>query len=460
MTIMTRRRGSPDLAMAESSAPDAERLVAMAEDARLRTLETVEDLDDEHLIGPQLAIVNPPLWEIGHVGWFWEFFSLRYRGEGNVAPSRFPAADSVYNSAAITHDDRWRAQLLSREETFAYLRAVLDRTLERLRIERDERTAYFAQLATFHEDMHGEAFLWTRQTHGLAFPPIAAADLGARDGLAAGPLPGDAEVPGGTFRLGAERDAPFVFDNEKWAHAVELEPFRIARAPVTNAELAAFVEDGGYSRRELWSEEGWAWRSDSGAELPLYWSRSGTGDWQVRRFDRTLPLRSEEPAMHVNWFEADAFCRWAGRRLPSEAEWEAAAAAEPANGGLAERKRAFPWGEPAPVGEGFARANLDARLGGPVDVAAFAAGDSVWGCRQMIGNVWEWCADDFGPYPGFEPGAYREYSEPWFGDHKTARGGSWATRGRMLRNTWRNFAKPDRRDLFFGFRTCAPRAGE
>src|SRR5262249_43013236 len=159
---------------------------------------------------------------------------------------------------------------------------------------------------------------------------------------------------------------------------------------------------------------------------------------------------------HVNWYEAEAYCRLAKRRLPTEAEWEMAASGEPtADGrGVAEHKRRYPWGDEPPTPE---RANLDWRGGGCVSVNALPAGGSAFGVRQMIGNVWEWTATDFGPYQGFEPGPYKEYSAPWFGDHKVLRGGCWATRSRLVRNAYRNFYKPDRRDVWAGFRTCGLR---
>jgi iron(II)-dependent oxidoreductase len=268
-------------------------------------------------------------------------------------------------------------------------------------------------------------------------------------------------VPGGTFMLGATPDLPFVFDNEKWSHPVAVAPFAIARAPVTQEEFAAFVDAGGYARREFWSEEGWQWREAAGAGHPVYWEQGSHGSWLRREFDRWVPLEPHRPVLHVNWYEADAYCRWAGRRLPTEAEWEMAASAEPSAGGasISDRKRRFPWGDTAPTPE---RANLDWRGAPPrsgghgcVDVGAFPAGESAFGCRQMIGNVWEWTSDDFAPYPGFEVDPYREYSEPWFGTHKVLRGGCWTTRSRLLRNTWRNFYRPDRRDVWAGFRTCA-----
>jgi iron(II)-dependent oxidoreductase len=259
--------------------------------------------------------------------------------------------------------------------------------------------------------------------------------------------------------LGATPDLPFVFDNEKWAHPVEVAPFWIARAAVTNSEFALFVQEGGYQRREWWSDEGWRWREESGAEQPLYWRRESSVRWRRRAFDRLVPLEPHRPALHVNWYEAEAYCRFAGRRLPTEAEWEMAASGEPAavGRGLTERKRRYPWGDEPPTP---AHAHLDWRAGsagegGCVDVGAYPEGDSAFGCRQMVGNVWEWTSSAFLPYPGFVVDPYKEYSEPWFGTRKVLRGGCWTTRSRLIRNTWRNFYTPDRRDVWAGFRTCA-----
>ena len=425
-------------------------LMEMVREARERTFGLVADLTDEQLMGPRLAIVNPLRWEIGHVAWFQERWTLRDRGQ---LPSMLSNADALYDSAAIPHDVRWDLPLPSREETLAYLRSVRDRLLERLS-EGDptEELTYFVLLAVFHEDMHDEAFTYTRQT--LEYPPPnfpAHLRAGNPPPVQTGPLPGDAEVPGGRFMLGATRsDESFVFDNEKWAHLAELEPFAIARAPVTQAEFAAFVEGGGYGRREFWSDEGWTWRESASAACPVYWQKRD-GRWQRRHFDCWVPLEPHRPVLHVNWYEAEAYCRWAGRRLPTEAEWEMAAGWDPVDG----RKRRFPWGDEPPATE---RACLDWAGGsgaGCVDVAAFPEGDSRFGCRQMIGNVWEWTGTGFGPYPGFVVDPYKEYSEPWFHTHKVLRGGCWTTRSRLIRNTWRNFYEPHRRDVWAGFRTCA-----
>jgi iron(II)-dependent oxidoreductase len=328
--------------------------------------------------------------------------------------------------------------------------AVRDAVLERIetgRISEDER--YFIQLGVFHEDMHNEAFTYTRQTHGYTVPRFMSTETSTG---AAGPLSGDAEIPGGRFLFGAMPAESFVFDNEKWAHPVEVHPFAMALAAASQEEFQDFVEAGGYRRRELWSEPGWSWRQSAAAEHPLYWRREASGRWLRRDFDRWLPLEPHRPVLHMNWWEAEAYCNFTGRRLPTEAEWEIAASSEPSDSGhaLAETKRRFPWGDSRPSRE---QANLGGLAAGATDVAACSAGDSAFGCRQMIGNVWEWTADSFEPYPGFEVDPYREYSQPWFSTHKVLRGGAWTTQSRLLRNTWRNFYTPDRRDVWAGFRT-------
>jgi iron(II)-dependent oxidoreductase len=407
-------------------------------DARRRSLALIEDLSEQRMREvPCLEIVNLPLWEYGHVAWFQEKWLLRRGGE---LPSVRPEADALYDSARIPHRARWSLPLPSLAETLDYLQRVLDEVGAR----EASLDPYFVRLATFHEDMHGEAVLYTRQT--LRWPRPRA--FGGPCIESAGPCPGDAEFRGGVFRLGAEPGAdPFVFDNEKWAHPVIVEPFRLARAPVTQGEFAEFVDAGGYVRAEFWSEEGRAWRARVAAERPFHWERGADGRWWRWAFDRLVPVEEHRPMIHVSWHEAEAWCRWRGRRLPTEAEREFAASA-----GAAGLRRRFPWGDDPPTPS---RAHLDGRLTECVDVGACAEGDGPGGCRQLVGNVWEWTASAFKPFPGFVPDPYKEYSAPWFGTHKVLRGGCFATRSRLLRNTWRNFFTPDRRDIFAGFRTAA-----
>ncbi len=439
---------------ATPSPVSAEQLAAWVADARERTLELVADLRDDQLWGPRLwPTINPLIWEVAHAAWFHEKRVLQWMCQ---QPPIRADADSLWDSIAIPHHIRWDLPHPSRAETLAYLHEVRDRELEQIRRRGREGTLdgqflFYALYAVFHEDMHTEALTYTRQTLAYPAPHLS---LPVAEPAGAGPFPGDVQVPSGRFLLGAPPDEPFSFDNERPPQWLEVQPFKIARAPVTQAEFAAFVDDGGYRRRDLWSDDGWRWREEAGAEHPVYWRRRPDGGWERRNFDRWVALEPHRPVLHVNWYEAEAYCRWAGRRLPTELEWEVAAAGEPAaGGGLAVRKRRYPWGNEPPSPE---RANLDWRAMGCADVGAFAAGDSAFGCRQMIGNVWEWTSSTLLPFPGFVADeAYDHYSEPWFGTRKVLRGGCWATRSRLIRNAYRNFYTPDRRDVWAGFRTCA-----
>ena len=427
-------------------------LAEILADTHTRTLELLAGLDQEQLLGPKLPIVNPLLWEIGHVAWFYEQFILRKLYGYQPVLTK---GDALYDSIAIEHGVRWDLPLLPLHECLRYIDTIRDRLLGRLTGEHaGEQDSFIYQFAALHQDMHNEAYTYSRQTLAYPAPDFASARHLRCDTANRGPLPGDVVVPGGKFMLGSSTDAPFLFDNEKWSHEVAVYPFHIARAPVANAEFAAFVADGGYRRPEFWQDSGWGWRRQARAKHPLYWIANGADQWQVRHFDKVIDLPPHQPVIHVNWFEASAWCNWAQRRLPTEIEWEAAAAGETNGAGALslERKRRYPWGDDNNAGN---PANLDGRVTGCVDVAAWPEGDSAFGCRQMLGNVWEWTSSTFDPYPGFAPDAYREYSEPMFGTTKVLRGGAWATRSRMVNNMYRNFYTPERRDILAGFRTCA-----
>jgi iron(II)-dependent oxidoreductase len=433
-----------DLARRPTSGATANELAAQLREVRTRTCSLTDDLSAEQLMGPMLPIVNPVLWEIGHVGWFHEFWTLRHL---HGAAPLLERADRLWNSSTVPHATRWDLELPDRAGVFAFMTDVLGRQLDRLDHGVDVREQYFYELSIRHEDMHVEALAYTRQTLGYARPE-ALSDAAGRN---AGAWLGDVDVPGGRWRLGSSAADGFVFDNEKWAHDIEIAPFRIAKSPVTNAEFAAFVEAGGYRSKEFWSAEGWAWRGRAGAERPTYWLPKDGSTWCWRRFRNIEPLPAHAPVAFVNWYEVEAWCRWARRRLPTEAEWEVAALGEANGGRLAEVKRRWPWGKAPPSAE---RANLDLAVADALDVAACANGDSAFGCRQMIGNVWEWTASDFLPFAGFAPDPYEDYSQPWFNTRKVLRGGSWASSARIGNPRYRNFFTPERNDVIAGFRTC------
>src|SRR5581483_9272475 len=380
---------SPDVAAPDAGRHEGQIVASWLADARARTLALLDGLSDEQLLAPPARYTWPLRWEAGHAAWFVDnrIFE-RALGE----PPLLPDGASLYDSIAVPRGARWELPLLEKEALVAYLRAAGDRAVERLRrAPPNARLLHYARFAVFHEDMHAETMLATRQT--LGYPPPRLAVEPVPETAGGGPLPGETQVPGGSFLLGAvPGEEPFVFDNEQWAHPVELQPFAIARAPVTQAAFAAFVDDGGYRRRALWSDDGWRWREAALAEQPLYWRRAGQG-WERRAFDRWVPLEPHRPMVHVSWYEAEAYCRWAGRRLPTEAEWEAVAAGEvgPDGRSLAPRKRRYPWGE-APLSP--ERAHLDWRgLGcrrGTVPLAAAScsamcgSGPAARSCRMRV----------------------------------------------------------------------------
>jgi len=365
--------------------------------ARQYTKAVVDDLDDSQWRVPRLDIVNPTLWELGHIGWFMEYWALRWRGPDRapLAPI-FEHADRWWDSRYVPHETRWDLDLPTRTATWGFLDNVLDAALEHLEKPAPQQTLYFLQLALYHEQMHAEAFAYTRQTCGYPEPPTARNPVSASAG--------EIRLEGGTFERGAPAEENgFVFDNEKWAHPETVGAFSVCRDLVTQRELGNFVDDDGYRRQELWSAAGRDWLGRTGAIQPRYWRRDAAAGWQARRFAHWGPIVPDAPMVHVTRFEAEAWCRWAARRLPSESEWEYAA------------------------------------LAGAIGANA----------------IWEWTASRFDPYPGFQPDPYAEYSQPWFGTHVSVRGGSWATNQRLLHPKFRNFYMPDRADIFVGFRTCA-----
>lgn len=430
-----------------------ETLSAALLDARSRTLALVENLDDQQLMGEVLPTVNPLRWEIAHAAYFHETWVLRHLGG---QPPINKEADALFDSIEIQHKDRWDLPLPSLQNTFTYMNEVLQRELELLRkIELNKQAKYFYLLALFHEDMHNEAFLCTRQT--LAFPKPNYIASNSCDENRSAIVNEDMEIPGGQFMLGAERNDEFIFDNEKWAHKTYVAPFSIAKYSVNNEHYLEFVEAGGYQKEIYWSPAAWKWLQEKKLQHPVYWKKDCDKQWHVREFDYWQPLKLSHAVCHISWYEAQAFCKWSNRRLPTEAEWEFAAACHATEINSDQNEKII-YPESISLGEDeFVNhhANLDCAQLGTTAVDDFAESDNKFGCRQMFGNVWEWTSSSFEPYPGFSPDWYTEYSRPLFSETKVLRGGAWPTRSRMLRTTLRNYYGADRNDVFAGFRTCA-----
>jgi iron(II)-dependent oxidoreductase len=354
----------------------------------------------------------------------------------------------MYDAFKNPRRERIKLPLLNREQSAAYLAHVRAAALENLRRAdlsgKDPLTrgGFVFEMIIQHEYQHDETMLATLQ---LMAPPGYRPHLpSTRPSLAE--VPEMVLVEAGPFVMGTD-DRTVAYDNERPAHEVDVPAYWIDAGPVTNGAYRAFVEDAGYRRVDLWSPAGQRWLAESGAGSPQFWE-ARDGDWWVNRFGHWQPLNPREPVQHVCFYEAEAFARWAGKRLPTEAEWEKAASWEPRAG----KKRRYPWGNDPPTPE---RANLDQLSFGPMEVGAYPQGVSPYGCHQMIGDVWEWVDTDFAGYPGFVAWPYKEYSEVFFGDeYKMLRGGSWAVRPGVIRATFRNWDFPIRRQIFSGFR-CA-----
>ncbi|MEZ5659275.1 MAG: selenoneine synthase SenA [Burkholderiaceae bacterium] len=373
-----------------------DQLTRILRQTREHTWAMFEHIDDELARVPYLPIINPPLWEVGHVAWFQEYWILRQADLSR--PCLHPDGDRLYDSARVAHRDRWSIPLPDLAASRAYVDAVQEASLERLQHARDDDDGlYFHRLSVAHEMMHIEAFAYTWQTLGYPRPAIQAEGPGEIACTGRGAL-GTGEV-----ELGSRAGEGFVFDNEQWAHPVPVPAFEIDLAPVTNQRYLAFVDDGGYRNPSLWSDSGWRWLLASARSLPRDWRRDGQ-TMQVRLHQQWRPLPPQWPVAHVSAYEAEAFARWAGGHLPSEAQWLRAAR----------------------------------------ELEGFEAGASVW----------EWTASWFDALPGFTPGAYREYSQPWLRDHRLVRGGSFVTPRDLVDRRFRNFYKPDRDDPYLGFRVC------
>ena len=383
-------------------------------DARNHTLRWIavyeEALADQGWRVPKRPELNPPLWALGHVGWFQEYWLARnvQRGRGTAcapdAPrlaSIEPEADRWYDPSHVLHANRWQLDLPDLQATKQYLAETIEVTLELLETtEESDEALYFFRLALFHEDRHGEALATMAQTLGLGLE----SGRGLVPAMAALPARAPLRLDATRVLIGS-KPGGFVFDNEKWAHEVMVRAFEIDAQPVTWSQYTEFVADGGYDEKAWWSAEGWEWAQRVGRRVPRHVDQMRHGVL-VQRYGQRVRVPLAQPVMHVSWYEADAWCRWAGRRLPTETEWEAAV--------LCGHARGFRWGD-----------------------------------------VWEWTATTFQPYPGFSADPYRDYSQPWFGTHKVLRGASFATRGRMRHAKARNYFLPQRDDIFSGFRSCA-----
>lgn len=425
-----------------------EQFVHALAECRERTWQLVAPLSQDDLYRQHDPLMSPIIWDLGHLGNFEELWGVRPFSNGH---SVFPEYDRMYDAMQNPRATRAALNYLDPENHRAYLRKIREATLGTLAsadLSGDDpllRDGYVFNMLLQHEYQHDETILATLQLKGgEPYSPVERVDLPPGDPAIGGMV----VVPEGEFRMGTD-DRSRAYDNERPRHPVHLDEFRIGVAPVSNGEFMEFVDEGGYRKQEYWSEPGWAFIREQRIVAPKHWERNVDGRWFTRSMDRIEAVNPRRPVVHVCWYEAEAFCRFVGRRLPTEAEWEKAASWDPSTG----EGRTYPWGEESPTRD---RANLDQLGFGAAEIGAYPSGVSPVGCHQMIGDVWEWTASDFHGYPGFEVFPYDEYSKVFFGsDYKVLRGGSWATRPGAIRNTFRNWDYPIRRQIFSGFRCAA-----
>lgn len=440
----------------------------MMDETRAATLELFDAAREADLHDSPGFGFRPVIWHLAHIGVFEAYWLLQ-----KVAGEESPDAryERIFDPIATPREDS--KSLPTRREMEDYLARVrvgVQRVLEKFDFaSRDPllSNGYIFHLVLEHERQHQETLAYLLHLLDPAKkmrPAVAAASRDASTARisssietmnahssgsvvvhSSAPARDMINVPAGPFLMGAVWDT-FAYDNERPPHEIFVPSFEIARLPTTNEEYARFIAEGGYERREFWSAEGWTWREKESWTCPLYWCRAGDESWSVRTMFESGALASLHPVTGISWYEAEAYARFAGRRLPTEAEWEKAASWDAER----EHKRRFAWGDEEPSDS---LCNFDSRLWGTSPVGSFPAGASAYGCLDMTGNVWEWTGDEFAAFRGFEPFPYPEYSEVWFdGDHRVLKGGSWATRSTVLRTSFRNFFRRHFRIAFAGVR--------
>jgi iron(II)-dependent oxidoreductase len=425
--------------------PSKNEIAHLLAEARDRTLLLISGLSDEDLHRQHDPLMSPIIWDVGHIAHFEELW-LTQNLDGPIEFSEMPG---LYNPFEHPRATRASLALPTLQQMTARLEEIRERVLDRLdRLEWDDDNpllegGYVYNMVLQHEYQHNETILQTLQLKkGEPYNPPLSMNFPRRPVSPGGMVAFD----GGRVTIGT-RDRSAAYDNERPIHEVEPRPFLIDRNPVTNGRYLDFIAERGYERAELWSDAGRKWLAESRAIAPKYWSHDGDA-WITRSMNVTGAVDVTRPVCHVCYFEAEAFARWDAKRLPTEIEWEVAASWDPAT----QSARRFPWGESEPSST---NANVDQLAFDVAPVGTYDSGVSPIGCYGMIGDVWEWTSSDFNGYPGFQSFPYKEYSEAFFGsDYKVLRGGSWATRPRAIRTTFRNWDYPIRRQIFSGFR-CA-----
>lgn len=432
---------SPDLARRNT-------IAGQLAEARARTLLLLSPVSDADLRTQHDPLMSPIIWDLGHIMHFEELWLTRNLS-GSIEFSEMPGMYNPFQHPRSTRAALPLPSLASAMQVAAEIRRDVLAVLATTIFDPDQpllADGFVYNMVLQHEYQHNETILQTLQLKSGApyrAPRATALPPAPRSGNDFARM---IRVPSGDYVIGTDARST-SYDNERPAHHVSLSQFEIDAAPVTNAAYIEFISDAGYQRPELWSDAGQQWLADSGEHAPRHWRRTSDG-WMTRTMDVTQPVAPDHPVCHVCFYEAEAYARWAGKRLPTEQEWEVAAGWNPAT----RTTQLYPWGDDYPT---QLLANIDQLSFSTAPVGSFDRNVSPFGCYGMIGDVWEWTSSYFSGYPGFVAFPYAEYSEAFFGEeYRVLRGGSWATRSGAIRNTFRNWDYPIRRQIFSGFR-CA-----
>lgn len=421
-------------------------LLEQFRDTRNRTMELVSTLANDDFVVQTAYFTSPPKWHVGHVSWIYEAVMSKMDQNYEFYSEEFSRyLNSYYQQFGVPNDKGLRG-IVSRptaRQIFEYFEVINQRVEEFIGTnDLDERARHLITMGFHHECQHQELLVYDLQ-HLLAeqYRPVRKNKIPKPVGTKNRPV----DIKGGIYTMGYN-GTDYCYDIELPEHKVYLNDYSIDMFPVTNGQYLEFINDGGYKDYSYWLSDGWEKVKSNGWNAPMYWEEAD-GIWNVRDFLGSREINPDEPVCHVSYYEADAYCRWAKKRLPTEAEWEKAACWD----GEKQEKTIFPWGNESPTED---RCNLlESYLWGCTEVGSYPKGASHSGCQHMIGDVWEWTSSEFTGYPGFKSG-FDEYNDKWFTNQKVLRGGSFGTPKMSIRGSYRNFFRLDERWMFSGFR-CA-----
>lgn len=428
-----------------SISEQSNKLLSEFTETRLQTLDLVKTLEKDDFVVQTAPFMSPPKWHMGHVSWLFEMLLSKVVKNYEVYSKEYLTyLNSYYNKFGEQHQKDKRG-LVSRptvDEVFQYYDTITKRVTDFLQKPLDDETKNIFTMGVHHECQHQELLVYDLK-HLLADEYRPAKKNHA-------PTSSQVEqntvlIKGGIYTLGYS-GSKWCYDIELPEHKVYLDDYKIDTFPVTNGQYLKFIEDGGYSDYQYWLSDGWDAVKKNNWQSPMYWIKEND-QWLVHDFVGKRKINANEPVCHVSFYEADAYCKWADKRLPTETEWEKAALWDEQK----QQKTLFPWGNDQPTQK---HANLlESYLWSCAEIGSYPQGKSHSGCYQMIGDVWEWTSSEFVGYPGFKSG-FSEYNDKWFTNQNVLRGGSFGTPQISIRGSYRNFFRLDDRWIFSGFR-CA-----